>query len=396
MEPGFRAHQDQVAIVAPDPTQGADHGSQAGGVDEVDGGKVEHEPGVASGDQLRHLLAEPGGAGHVKVASEHQNGPWIPRDAMELEVHVDPSASVLHDGRGPRYRTGAPARSHTRRPSRLAPMEAAFFDLDRTVIARASLAAYGPVLRKEGYLSVPMALRAAWGQVVYRFFGADDESIDRARRTALRLAAGWEQDGLRRIARDHLAEVIEPIVYDEALELIDQHREEGRLVVLVSAAPVEIVEPLATHLGIDEFVATTPEVDPEGRYTGEVEFSAHGEGKAEAMSRLAEDRGLDLGASWAYSDSVSDLPMLEAVGNPVVVNPDRQLRRLAEDRGWPVLEFDRPVALGERIPLDRRWGAVTALTLVLALVVWAGVRRARRGSRAMAAGGSGVRSSGPS
>ena len=275
-------------------------------------------------------------------------------------------------------------------------MEAAFFDLDRTVIARASLAAYGPVLRKEGYLSVPMALRAAWGQVVYRFFGADDESIDRARRTALRLAAGWEQEGLRRIARNHLAEVIEPIVYDEALELIDQHREEGRLVVLVSAAPVEIVEPLATHLGIDEFVATTPEVDPEGRYTGEVEFSAHGEGKAEAMSRLAEDRGLDLGASWAYSDSVSDLPMLEAVGNPVVVNPDRQLRRLAEDRGWPVLEFDRPVALGERIPLDRRWGAVTALTLVLALVVWAGVRRARRGSRAMAAGGSGVRSSGPS
>ncbi|SVB45456.1 uncharacterized protein METZ01_LOCUS198310, partial [marine metagenome] len=223
-------------------------------------------------------------------------------------------------------------------------MEAAFFDLDRTVIARASLAAYGPVLRREGYLSVPMALRAAWGQVVYRFFGADDESIDRARRTALRLAAGWDQEGLRRVARDHLAEVIEPIVYDEALELIDQNREEGRLVVLVSAAPVEIVEPLASHLGIDEFVATTPEVDPEGRYTGEVEFSAHGEGKAEAMCRLAEDRGLDMGSSWAYSDSVSDMPMLEAVGNPVAVNPDRQLRRLAEERGWPVLEFDRPVA----------------------------------------------------
>ena len=94
LEPGFRAHQDQVAIVAPDPTQGADHGSQAGGVDEVDGGKVEHEPGVAGGDQLRHLLAEPGGSGHVEVASEHQNGPRVPRDVMELEVHVDPSASV--------------------------------------------------------------------------------------------------------------------------------------------------------------------------------------------------------------------------------------------------------------------------------------------------------------
>ena len=275
-------------------------------------------------------------------------------------------------------------------------MEAAFFDLDRTVIARASLAAYGPVLRKEGYLSVPMALRAAWGQVVYRFFGADDEAIDRARRTALRLAAGWEQEGLRRIARDHLAEVIEPIVYDEALDLIDQHRAEGRLIVLVSAAPVEIVEPLATHLGIDEYVATTPEIDSEGRYTGEIEFSAHGRGKAEAMSRLAQDRDIDLAASWAYSDSVSDLPMLEAVGHPVAVNPDRQLRRVAEERDWPVLEFDRPVALGERVPLDRRWGAVTALTFALALLLWAGVRRARRGSRTAQATEAGIRSSGPS
>ncbi|MDP6976260.1 MAG: HAD-IB family hydrolase [Acidimicrobiales bacterium] len=274
-------------------------------------------------------------------------------------------------------------------------MEAAFFDLDRTVIARASLAAYGPVLRREGYLNVPMALKAAWGQVVYRFFGADDDAIDRARRTALRLATGVDQESLRRLARDHLAEVIEPIVFDEALELLDRHRDEGRLVVLVSASPVEIVEPLATHLGVDEFVATTPEVDPGGRYTGEIEFSAHGPGKAEAMTRLAAELDLDLAASWAYSDSVSDLPMLEAVGHPVAVNPDRQLRRLAGEREWPVLEFERPVALGDRVPLDRRWGVVSALTLLAAMAVWSGVRRARRRSRA-AARDAGVRSIGPS
>ena len=274
-------------------------------------------------------------------------------------------------------------------------MEAAFFDLDRTVIARASLAAYGPVLRREGYLNVPMALKAAWGQVVYRFFGADDDAIDRARRTALRLATGVDQESLRRLARAHLAEVIEPIVFDEALELLDRHRDEGRLVVLVSASPVEIVEPLATHLGVDEFVATTPEVDPGGRYTGEVEFSAHGPGKAEAMTRLAAELDLDLAASWAYSDSVSDLPMLEAVGHPVAVNPDRQLRRLAGEREWPVLEFERPVALGDRVPLDRRWGVVSALTLLAAMAVWSGVRRARRRSRA-AARDAGVRSIGPS
>ena len=257
-------------------------------------------------------------------------------------------------------------------------MEAAFFDLDRTVIARASLAAYGPVLRREGYLNVPMALKAAWGQVVYRFFGADDDAIDRARRTALRLATGVDQESLRRLARDHLAEVIEPIVFDEALELLDRHRDEGRLVVLVSASPVEIVEPLATHLGVDEFVATTPEVDPGGRYTGEVEFSAHGPGKAEAMTRLAAELDLDLAASWAYSDSVSDLPMLEAVGRPVAVNPDRDLRRDAEVRGWPIREFRNPVPLGDRVPIDRNWVVATGVTALVVAGVVAAVRRLGR------------------
>ena len=274
-------------------------------------------------------------------------------------------------------------------------MEAAFFDLDKTVIARASMAAYGPALHRAGYLSAPMALRAAWGQLLFRFFGADESAMDRARRTALRLAAGWEQEGLRRLAHDHLAQVIEPIVYDEALDLFAHHRAEGRLLILVSASPIEIVAPLADHLGVDEFVATTPMVDDEGRYTGEVEFYAQGPGKADAMGRLAHDREIDLAGSWAYSDSVSDLPMLEAVGHPVAVNPDRQLRRLAGEREWPVLEFERPVALGDRVPLDRRWGVVSALTLLAAMAVWSGVRRARRRSRA-AARDAGVRSIGPS
>ena len=162
-------------------------------------------------------------------------------------------------------------------------MEAAFFDLDKTVIARASMAAYGPALRRAGYLNAPMLLRAAWGQLLFRFFGADEATMDRARRTALRLAAGWEQESLQRFAREHLAEVIEPIVYDEALDLFAHHRAEGRLLVLVSASPVEIVAPLADHLGVDEFVATTPMIDSEGRYTGEVEFYAQGPEKAEAI-----------------------------------------------------------------------------------------------------------------
>ena len=257
-------------------------------------------------------------------------------------------------------------------------MEAAFFDLDKTVIARASMAAYGPALRRAGYLNAAMVLRAAWGQLLFRFFGADKATMDRARRTALRLAAGWDQESLQRFAREHLAEVIEPIVYDEALDLFAHHRAEGRLLVLVSASPIEIVAPLADHLGVDEYVATTPMIDSEGRYTGEVEFYAQGPEKAEAILRLTHDLDLDLSGSWAYTDSATDLPMLELVGHPVAVNPDRDLRREAEKRGWLIREFDNPVPLGDRIPIDRNWIAASALTAVIVLGAVAGIRRLRR------------------
>ncbi|MBM16829.1 MAG: HAD-IB family hydrolase [Acidimicrobiales bacterium] len=257
-------------------------------------------------------------------------------------------------------------------------MEAAFFDLDKTIIARASMAAYVPALRRAGYLNAPMAARAAWGQVLFRFFGADEDRMDKARRTALKLAAGWEQDGLRRLARDHLTELIEPIVYDEALDLLEHHRSEGRMLVLVSAAPIEIVEPMAAHLQMDRAIATTPLIDAGGYYTGGVEFYAHGPDKAKAMTRLATEEGLDLDGSWAYSDSVTDLPMLESVGHPVVVNPDRELRREAARREWPILEFENPVALGDRIPIDRNWIVATAITFAVFFGVMSMVRRVRR------------------
>ncbi|MEC9394413.1 MAG: HAD family hydrolase [Actinomycetota bacterium] len=255
---------------------------------------------------------------------------------------------------------------------------AAFFDLDKTVIARASMAAYGPALHRAGYLSAPMAVRAAWGQLLFRFFGADEASMDRARRTALRLAAGWEQEGLGRLARDHLAEVIEPFVYDEAIDLLAHHRSEGRLLVLVSASPAEIVAPMAEHLGVDHFIATRPEVDDEGRYTGEVEFYAQGPAKADAVREMADRLDLDLVGSWAYSDSGTDVPMLEAVWHPVAVNPDRELRRASEVRGWPIREFENPVPLGDRVPIDRNWVVATGVTALVLAGLFLGVRRLRR------------------
>ncbi|MDG1988526.1 MAG: HAD-IB family hydrolase, partial [Acidimicrobiales bacterium] len=187
-----------------------------------------------------------------------------------------------------------------------------------------------------------------------------------------------DQEALQRFARDHLAEVIEPIVYDEALDLFAHHRAEGRLLILVSASPVEIVAPLADHLGVDEFIATTPETDADGKYTGEVEFYAQGPDKANAIKRLADDRGIDLAGSWGYSDSVTDLPMLDVVGHPVAVNPDRDLRRTAEIQGWLIREFENPVPLGDRVPIDRNWIAATTLSALMVAAIVALARRIGR------------------
>jgi phosphoserine phosphatase len=123
-----------------------------------------------------------------------------------------------------------------------------------------------------------------------------------------------------------------------------------------------VVEPIGAMLGVDHVIATTLVVD-DGRYTGDVDFYAYGPNKAVAMRALAEERGYDLSASYAYSDSETDVPMLEAVGHPYAVNPDKALRRLADENGWPVLVFARPVALRRRLGLDTRAGkaAVTAV-----------------------------------
>ena len=119
----------------------------------------------------------------------------------------------------------------------------------------------------------------------------------------------------------------------------------------MSASPAEIVEPLATFLAVDDVIATEAKTDPEGRYTGELAFYAYGSNKAEAIRQVAAARGIDLEQSWAYSDSFTDVPMLGAVGRPVVVNPDRGLARVARDRGWEIRPFVEPVRLRDRMPV---------------------------------------------
>ncbi len=262
-------------------------------------------------------------------------------------------------------------------------VEAAFFDLDKTVIAKASLLAYGSTLRREGFISRRLALRAVLGQVVFRVFGADDRRMAKVREASLHMARGWDQARLRALVVDTLHEVIEPIVYDEAVDLLRSHRRAGRRVYLVSSSPAEIVDPLAAYLGADGAISTRARIDASGRYTGDVEFYAYGPSKAEAVRALALQQNLDLTASFAYSDSATDLPLLEAVGHPVAVNPDRELRRIALARGWDMLTFAHPVPLRARAALPARnrlariavaftGGAMAALG---ALITWRSLRR---------------------
>ncbi len=230
-------------------------------------------------------------------------------------------------------------------------MDAAFFDLDKTVIARASMVAFGRSFRRAGIIGRTVLLRAAWNGAIFHLFGADEERMRRFRESALRITRGWDREVVRAHVRDNLTDVIDPIVYDEALELIAEHRAAGRPVFLVSASPEEIVLPLAEHLGVDGAIASRARIDVDGRYTGEVDLYAYGPHKVEAMEQLAATRGIDLSSSWAYSDSATDEPMLRAVGHPVAVNPDRELARLAAAEGWPVLSFTHPVPLRERVGL---------------------------------------------
>jgi HAD superfamily hydrolase (TIGR01490 family) len=229
--------------------------------------------------------------------------------------------------------------------------EAAFFDLDKTIIAKSSVLAFGRPLYREGLLSRRVIAKSLYAQVVFMLVGADEEKMEKLRVAMSAMTRGWNRDHVASIVRETLTEVIEPIIYAEALELFDDHHAAGREVVIVSSSPTEVVEPLADFMGADRAIATRAAVDDDGNYNGELEFYAYGDSKAVAIRRLAEQDGIDLDGSYAYSDSITDLPMLETVGHPVAVNPDKELSRLAREREWDVRVFTRPVRMRDRVPV---------------------------------------------
>lgn len=228
-------------------------------------------------------------------------------------------------------------------------VQAAFFDLDKTVIAKSSTLAFGKPFYKGGLVNRRAVLKSSVAQFVYLLQGADEDQMDRMRDYLAEMCAGWPVQQVRDIVAETLHELIDPLVYAEAVALFDEHRAAGRDVVIVSSSGEEVVGPIGDMLGVDSSVATCMKVQ-DGVYTGEIEFYAYGENKAVAVRRLAEQHGYDLSACYAYSDSATDLPMLSIVGHPVAVNPDKALRKAAVERDWPVLRFVRPVRVRDRFP----------------------------------------------
>ena len=231
----------------------------------------------------------------------------------------------------------------------------------------------GPFFRA-GLLNRRLLLRAAWGQLVYMQFGASEKKLKKMRDRVLGLTVGWDQAEISSIVRETLDDVIEPIIFDEALDLIREHQAAGRKVFIVSASPEEIVAPLAQHLGVDEAIATRAELDDDGRYTGRTELYCYGPDKSVAMRAAAERDGIDLDESYAYSDSATDIPMLECVGHATAVNPDRELARVARARGWSIVHFTRKVRMRDRVPMPTRnqsaVGGGIALAAGAGALVW--------------------------
>lgn len=241
---------------------------------------------------------------------------------------------------------------------------AVFLDLDQTVIAKSSALAFSKPFMDQGLINRRTVLRSSYAQFLMLLSGADHDQMERMRAHLTNMCTGWNVEQVKAIVNETLHDIVTPLIFAEAAELIADHKLCGRDVVVVSASGEEIVAPIARALGATHAMATRMVV-ADGKYTGEIAFYCYGEGKAQAIRELAEREGYALEHCYAYSDSITDLPMLEVVGHPSAVNPDRALRKEAVANGWPVLTFSRPVSLRDRIPAPS--GAALATTAAVAI-----------------------------
>lgn len=266
--------------------------------------------------------------------------------------------------------------SNGARPTDTEVQGAAFFDVDRTLIAGASALRLARPFRRHGMLTRRQQVRAAMLQLGFMLRGADDAGIERFTVTAKQLIAGWNQADVSAIIATELEKHVQPVVFREALDRIEMHRRMGHKVYAVSATMREIIEPLAELLGLDGAVASQMSA-VDGRYTGDLDIVCYGAGKAEQLRKFAELNDIDLSHSYAYSDSISDELFLRAVGRAYAVNPDKALRRLAEREGWGILFFRNRVV----VPVHRRRSTHVGALGIASLAVAAALLRRRAAAR---------------
>jgi len=242
-------------------------------------------------------------------------------------------------------------------PAAASPRAAAFFDLDRTLIEGSSAFQFGRAAYRAGLMGRRQLLADAIANVRFRLRGSTDaDSLALRNRIAASLQGTRVQD-LERLGAPVLAGIL-PRVYPQVLALAHEHQDAGRGAYIVTAASQELADILARVLALDGAIGSDLSEVRDGVYTGQpTGVFVYRAGKAQAIEALAAREGIDLAASYAYSDSESDLPMLRAVGHPVAVNPDSALVRIAREEGWQVLRFDR---------LSRRLKTAAALSAAAA------------------------------
>ena len=255
---------------------------------------------------------------------------------------------------------------------------AAFFDLDKTLMAGSSGMVFARIAGRHGLVSRRQIARWGRDHIRFRLRGATDDETKELLRVARETFRGVPEREITRMGPEVLAGIL-PRIYPEMLEEVHRHQDEGRATFIVSAAGNDMVAQLAQVLRMEGGIGTAYAVDPDtGLYTGELKGPfVYGKGKVEAMRRYAEEHGIDLGASYAYSDSASDLPMLNAVGNAVVVNPDEALLQVARAEDWRVMRFEK---LGRKLKI----AAAAALAAAVGGSSRALIARRKQGRRTRA------------
>lgn len=249
--------------------------------------------------------------------------------------------------------------------------EAAFFDVDNTMMQGASLFHVARKMYQKRAFTLRDAAGFAWKQAKFIMRGENMDDVHSVQDSAQKLAAGISSDFIRQLGEEVYDEMIVSKIWPGTKALAQEHLKSGRQVWLVTATPVEVAGVIAERLNLTGALGTVAEVE-DGLYTGRIVGDIlHGPAKGRAVTALAEHESLDLARCWAYSDSFNDIPLLTAVGNPVAINPDAKLRRHARENNWPIYDFRsgrRAATLGLK--------AATGVGVVYGL--WKGISMVRK------------------